>query len=260
MSNVKNKKILIILIIAGVILFMFLLLYKKEDKVNNSIKKDPDKDFVYDADYNLKVDVESYFGYSDKSEEIKASDIVVPYVNINTTDAKSVNDEIYKLYENLINEYNENAKEGISFTRVDYNVITEKDKYISIIITTSAEGTDVPFINYYVYSFDYKTGNLIKLKDAIKDSKLTEEEFKNLAQESIENYIKEYYNFDLNYKTEYRDKPQTALEASKDEFLENYDKNNIKFYLDKDGIYIISKIYFPAGRSEALHILKISAS
>ena len=66
---------------------------------NLALKIDSTKDWVYNADYNLPTKEDSYYGISDHSKLIKASDLIVPYININSSDAKTANQEIYKLYE-----------------------------------------------------------------------------------------------------------------------------------------------------------------
>ena len=78
--------------------------------VTGAAKEFSDKDWVYDADYELPTDVDSFYGYSDQSKLIQVSDLVVPYINIDSEDAKAANDEIYGIYENLIKEFNEDAK------------------------------------------------------------------------------------------------------------------------------------------------------
>ena len=88
---------------------------------NLALKIDSTKDWVYNADYNLPTNKDSYYGFSDHSKLIKASDLIVPYININSSDAKKANQEIYKLYEQLINKFNENLKEEIWFTTVEYS-------------------------------------------------------------------------------------------------------------------------------------------
>ena len=96
----NNKGLVIITIILGVLVVLMggYIVYDKvlnqnnnsESKENkNSVSKlNSSKDWVYDADYNLHTNKESYYGFSDHSKLISASDLVVPYINIDSDDAK----------------------------------------------------------------------------------------------------------------------------------------------------------------------------
>lgn len=99
----NNKGLVIITIILGVLVVLMggYIVYDKvlnqnnnsESKENkeskNSVSKlNSSKDWVYDADYNLPTNKESYYGFSDHSKLISASDLVVPYINIDSDDAK----------------------------------------------------------------------------------------------------------------------------------------------------------------------------
>lgn len=131
----NNKGLVIITIILGVLVVLMVgyIVYDKvlnqnnnsESKENkNSVSKlNSSKDWVYDADYDLPTNKESYYGFSDHSKLISASDLVVPYINIDSDDAKKANKEIYELYENLIKKFNENLKDEIWFTLVGIKLI-----------------------------------------------------------------------------------------------------------------------------------------
>lgn len=110
-----------------------------ENKVSKKI--DESKDWVYDADY--------LNGRTDKTREnYKASrDLIAPFININSDDAKKANEEIKALYEELYSEFTENIEvtKGINQEKVvdgsayaissmKYEFI-EKDNILSILLT-----------------------------------------------------------------------------------------------------------------------------
>ena len=174
----NNKKIIILITVASVILLAVGILIptgiisfnsnkEKDNYINgnsnnnnghsnnngNSISKlDNSKEWVYDANYKLPTNKESYYGYVDHTKLISVSDLVVPYININSNDAARVNQEIYKLYVDLIDEFNKNLKEEVFFTLVNYKTYIN-DNIISIIITTESAGADISDYDYYTYNF-----------------------------------------------------------------------------------------------------------
>ena len=180
MGNKKNNKgVISLLIVIIIILLVLCVLFARgtisfnsnetidndinenvndnnnNDNNDNILKLDSSKEWVYDADYNLPTNKESYYGYSDHTKLISASDLVLPYINIDSADAKKVNQEIYKLYEDLITKFNENLKEEIWFTLVEYETYTNNN-IISVVITTESAGTalwPVPSYSSGVLSF-----------------------------------------------------------------------------------------------------------
>ena len=93
-----------------------------------SIKLDESLDYVYDASYKL-------------------DNIIIPYVNIDSDDAKEVNQELYSLYEELVNDELKNKT-------VNYDSYINDD-VLSIVVTVS--GTN----ETYTYKFDLDTGNVL---------------------------------------------------------------------------------------------------
>ena len=164
-----------------------------DNNENNISKLDSSKEWVYDANYNLPTNKESYYGYSDHTKLISASDLVVPYINIDSDDAKKVNQEIYKLYEDLINKFNENLKVEIWFTLVEYKTYANNN-IISVVITTESAGTDVPMYNYYTYSFNLETGKLLLYKEAYKFVELNEDNITDKATQAVTNSLKKKYS------------------------------------------------------------------
>lgn len=164
---------------------------KEKEATKVGIKIDKDKPWVYDADYNLPTEKESYMGYADELKEVKASDLIVPYININTDDAKKANEEIYEIYKHLIEIFNSNAKTGTWFTEVEYKTY-ENDNIISIVIITTSEGTAVPVNNYYTYNFDNENGTLLSYEDVYKALGYTSLNIETKVKETIKSELNKY--------------------------------------------------------------------
>ena len=90
------------------------------------LKEFGDKPWVYDAEYEIPIDVESYTTFN---ELIQVSDLVVPYINIDSPDAKTANEELYGVYEELISRFNENARAAEEYEGSGYSV-SDYDAYV----------------------------------------------------------------------------------------------------------------------------------
>lgn len=107
---------------------------------------------MYDALYDLPTDKESYCIAMDYNtmnclETAYASDLIVPYININSDDAKIANQEIYELYEELIDIFNENSDYGVWFTeRRLYTRINVRNKNLYLSLTAKNAGVMVSLI------------------------------------------------------------------------------------------------------------------
>ena len=210
-----------------------------QDSSTVTLKADSAKDWVYDADYNLPTNKESYYGFSDHSRLVKASDLIVPYININSSDATKANQEIYKLYEQLINKFNENLKEEIWFTTVKYSTYVNNN-IISVLITTETAGTDVPLYEYYTYNFNLENGKLLSYSEAYEKLGYNQNSIKDKAINAITNAMKEKYNeSDFN---NYNNK-------SIDNYTTSVSDEKIKYYIDNNNkLNIIVTLVIPAGR------------
>ena len=194
-KNEKVKTVILIVIVMILVLvagiFGGLLLSGNVDKVTNIIsgnsenkvenkagkKVDESKPWVYDADYmkeNKKI-----YSDSKKTEEYACNsnkDLIVPYININSDDAKKINEKIRVLYDEYYEKYGkEKATSYSSEYKVYYHYNLEYDKYVndnilSVIITLHEGetvvdgGTGGGIYRTYTYNF-----NLDNLKEASLD-------------------------------------------------------------------------------------------
>lgn len=215
-------------------------------------KLDNTKDWVYDANYNLPTNKESYYGYTDHTKLISASDLVVPYININSDNAKKANDEIFKLYSDLINTFNENLKEEIYFTLVDYKTYID-NSIVSIIITTESGGTDVLRYKYYTYSFNLENGKSLSYGDVYKIAGFNSSNINIEVKKAITNVMEERL-------ADYPDK--TDFDTFNNESITNYKNsvgnNTLKYFLSSKGeLNIIVRLSIPAGMGYVDEIITI---
>lgn len=239
----------------GYIIYDKILNNNKEIETNNEVtnrvsKLDDSKYWVHDANYNLPTTKESYYGGSDHTKLIKASDLVVPYININSFDATKKNQEIYKLYEELIAKFNANLKGEIFFTLVEYQTYISNN-VLSIVIRTESAGTDIPLYEYYTYSFNLNTGNLLTYEETYKMVGFTANDIDNETSKAITKALKEIYP-----------STETDFETYNQKSINNYktsiNSDTIRFFVnDNNKLNVIVTLEFPAGRGTADTIITV---
>ena len=208
----KSKKglfialgVLLVLVIAVVAVLLIVKPFEKEEKESNSNsssnttqvakKVDDSKDWIYDATYDY--DRTHPGDYTKKRYEILMElgdyvinnpntgnyydDVKVPYINIDSEDAKKVNSQMQKLYEKAMDSIEEgieecdpnaaiiddypNCTDGVNDVAsylVGYKVLqSEKTNTISLIVSWKFSfSTSVSYPTLYVYVFDLDTGKL----------------------------------------------------------------------------------------------------
>ncbi len=133
----------------------------------DALKEFGDKPWVFDADYDIPAEVDSYTSFN---ELYQVSDLVVPYINIDSPDARAANEELYGLYGELIDNFNECARMSDEYGNSGYSV-SDYDAYVlddavSVLVTQTSGGTDVPSHDYYAYSFSRDDGHLLNYEEA----------------------------------------------------------------------------------------------
>ena len=190
----------------------------------SSLKQDYSKELVYAADYNLPTVVDSFNGYIDHTEPVYASDIIVPYINIDSPDAKKANDELYELYKYLIDIFNWDAShEQIWFTRVDSDAAVYND-VLSVVTQTVDQGTAASTYTYYMYNFSLKDGHRLSYEEALSiigsDTSSIRETVLSMVWDEL-NDLGEYAGMSVN-------DTMSGYDA-------NVSNNTVQFYFDEDG-------------------------
>lgn len=213
--------------------------------VNNgtdTLKEFNDKPWVFDAEYDIPAEVESYTTFN---ELIQVSDLVVPYININSPDAKAANEELYGIYDEMIDLFNEGAREAAEYEGVSGYCVSDYDAYIldnavSVLVTQTSGGTDVPWYDYYSYCFSLEDGRLMNYEEACEIAGITVEQ----AGDTVKNNIRE------SILEDFSDVPD--IDSYIDQSIESYETSvsdgTIQFVLHDMGLMdVVVKEYFPAG-------------
>lgn len=196
-------------------------------------------EYVYDAEYDYDVDETTEYGlYSIK-------DIVVPYININTEEAKEINSEIKELFDEAISVYKEYLDDETFYTTISYESYIN-DNILSVIILTTNGGTDIPLEEYISYNFDLTTLETVDFKYVYETAGFTETTINEKVGEEIKEYLASEDYEDI--WTE-ENSQEDYTEKSISNYQNSVSNNSIKYYLNEDGnLNIIVDMEIPAGR------------
>lgn len=231
----------------------------KDTKVINKI--DINKEYVYDAEYNNKDVKDSYADFWKTNRY--ASDLVFPYLNVNTDIAKQINDEIKKIYDKVILEYKELSEmDGTYswiFSNYYYNIYND---IISIVIDVEYSGTDVSKHTYYTYNYDLKNNSNLsykelynQLKDKDYDIKFDDNNINELVKQAIKNNVRTFSYTQDDYKKYF----ELDVENSYKDYEESLSNNKLLYFVDSYGrLNIITKIYYPAGVGSSYEITTVN--
>ena len=158
--------------------------YRKRPNTNNNnyvSKIDSSKYWIYHAPYDKNVLANSY---DTAYETYQAKDIVVPYINIDSEDAKKANEEIKKGFDEAINVYNEGVENKTSFVKIVYEKFIDNN-LASVNLMFGKGGTDVIRPDYYPYTFDLTTGKLLSFEELYQRFNLNKNQIERKIKEEI---------------------------------------------------------------------------
>lgn len=219
---------------------------KKKEETKKMISKiDESKKWVYDAEYEKNVDVEEYtttFGNT-----YYAKDIVVPYVNINSDDAKAANDEIKEAFDEIIKRYNNGVEAKVTYIDICNYETNINNNVLSLIFTYGFGGTSVVHPIYMAYNFNLETGKELTYEETYKLAGFTKDTIQKAAEEAIKEKVTE----------ETKDYPYFNDEKGFDYYLNNSINNynnsvNEKKIIDK---YTINEIEYFLSTDNKLNII-----
>ncbi len=217
---------------------------------NNYVSKiDPSKYWIYHATYDKNVLAYSYDTYFNT---YYAKDIIVPFININSNDASKTNEEIKGVFDEAISRYNEGVENKTSFVSIDYEKFIDNN-IASVNFWYGKGGTDVIRPDYYTYTFDLTTGNLMSFEELYQKF--------NFNKTQVDSKIKEEITDEVNdiFEDSYRDKNSvTYINESIDNYEKNLENNTLRYFVNDDGeLCIIARLSIPVGAGYQDTILEI---
>ena len=205
--------------------------------------------YVYDAQYTpngIKADNYS----TNDGTEYNISDIVLPYVNMNSDDAKDINSEIEILYNKCVEEFKVCSQNENSFIKSDYETFITSNIY-SILITIQRGEEENSENEYIAYNFDVISGTKLDYNQVCYIAGITN------ASDSIRECIDNLEDFESYYLVVDRNNSQADVTIRKTEILENKEEiytnyqqdllnNEIVYFLDNNlKLNISLKIVLP---------------
>lgn len=255
MNEEKKKNLLIICLIIIILMLSTLIILLSTGVINPNVNEIiQEKNYVYDADYkyNNKYTESKRFSYNEETGKKTIDqygisveynngtqyleDLKVPYINLNSNDATTANNEIKQLYEEYAKFFDSCAEEAIygcslilTYRTYTYNNI------LSIVIIYGSQSTSPWNLNYKTYNFDITTGNKLTYNETLSklgyDNKSTttkaKEKIKNKMDEIWKPYAKDLTT-ECSNNTNCYDKANELIETSiKD--------NSILFFVNNEG-------------------------
>lgn len=209
-------------------------------------KLDDNKDLVCDAEYKKEVKAESYVAWD---ITYYSRDIVVPYININSTYASESNKEIKTVFDDAIKTFNEGVNDKTTYVdKCNYRKYT-KDNCLSVILTYGTGATDVVIPDYYTYNFNLENGTELSYEDVYKICGFTESNIDSKVEEAITREMKEKLK-------DYGEYPKgTNFDTYNNQSINNYKKSveekTIKYCLSEEGkLNVVVVLNIPAGAGE----------
>lgn len=188
----KRLKYLIFVLLTITLLavgYLTYMLYFNEDENNTTIDNEAaEKDknyYVYDADYSYENNYKEFNREIVGEEEGKKiisyygidveytvgmqylDDLKAPYINLDSADAKKVNNELKSLYLEKAKKFDACATDEVKCSQIlTYRTYKHND-ILSVVVIDGYQATAPWVLNYHTYNFDLKSDNLINYKDML---------------------------------------------------------------------------------------------
>lgn len=230
-------------------------------------KEDETKDYVYDADYTSVIDFDKNAG----SCPISKTSLVVPYINLNSEDAKIVNREIKSLYEQAVGKYRANVtldQEPCTIVKMAYKYYENND-VLSVVLAYAEHVTDLANPTFYTYNLSLKTGALIKdyaelkalsnqanssdkdILDAIKIVAINKLASMSDTEYATVDALKEAFDFGVEPTTQATTWKEYCAALTLDSYSSQLANNTLKVYLgENNNLGFILVKYMPVGAGE----------
>lgn len=277
--------IILLLLVIGLVVFILYdkkILFNKEEKVveiksdlnSEQLKLYNEFELVYNAEYAYEV---SQNNYTDTKNNIRYyTDIVIPYININSEDAKSINEDIKELNDSLVKEYENNLINNEYYVKSNYSYVIYDDILSLVVKITRNDEKNQEYNEYKTYNINLDTKkkmtylellNSLTIKEL--DKKITKKNIETLETEAIKEKTLELIELNnIETKEEYTEeiedkKTNTVTKTIKqkdvlfsgltidewitsctNDYIVSKKENNNIFYIDNEGyLNIVVKVF-----------------
>ena len=230
---------------------------KDEDKDDlPSVPSTSSKGYVYDAEYEYDVSKTSYTTNYNKTFYVK--DIVVPYINIDSPDAKAANSEIKSLFDRAIATYKNGIQDHTSGVEACSYKYSHKGNILSVQFVLSTCGTGVGRPEYYIYNFNTDTGEALTYKNVYMAPGFIDNDVDFYVSLAISKYVK---NKLYNASFPEGESVATYINASVTNYETAKKNGTLKYYVDENGkLNVLIKIKLPVGNGAVDTIITVDKS
>lgn len=239
----ENKKLTVLVVILLIIVVGLggYITYDKLSSKHNDLepienksttKLDDSKDYIYDADYTELYN-NKHTEYTSGNATKKLSDLNVPYINIDSYDARNANDELKALYRNRAETFDKCAVDSHDC----YDSITYKtykyDDVLSVVVIYDEALTK----EYKTYNFDLKTGNEITYDELITRLGYDKSTLLDKEKEVIKKAMDESnnFNYDLTKTCGTMESPKNCYDIAYKILEDSIKDKSMAYFTDTNG-------------------------
>lgn len=238
----KNKMLLIVAILVVVAIIMVVIISLRDNnsvvKNNNEITNNTETSLANTKNNGGKINEDKYYIYQQDSYDLVyqaksfSKKIRIPFINVNSEEAKKLNDELKKSFEEAKESVKSEGRSSFSYKNMNYEANVFNDELVSVIINEANQIVPGETINEYkVYNFDIETGKLLSNKETLEKINIID-----LDNIIIANLTKEYNEGKQNMQ----DNPNLIIDIVQSyETLEEL-LSDIKYDIDTDMLYVVS--------------------
>ena len=216
---------------------------EEEEEGDLSLKIDKTKDWVYTANYEKKVNKESYVD-GQGNVIFSAEDIVAPYINVKSPYADKSNTEIKKTFNEIVKYYNEDGPRKTTACKYDNY---QNKKTVSVFYSYVLSKM---WRNYYTYNINIEDGSEITYKQAYTQAGFTDDTIEDAVEKAIKDrmlneVLKDFSDENMGDKSR-----SSYVNDSIAAYKKKVERGNLKFFLSEDNtLNVIVNEYFPAQMS-----------
>lgn len=227
---------------------------EEENNNINTNENNQDNNYVYDANYSYNNQYTESKRYTYNEPEGKKTidrfgisvefnygtqylkDLKVPYININSNDAITANNEIKQIYEyyaKLFDVCAEDKQVGCSII-LTYKTYTYNN-ILSLVIVHGSQATSTWVLSYKTYNFDITTGNLLNYNETLSTLGYDNNNTLTKAKEKIKNKMDEIWKPNINDLTTACSNNTNCYEKAYELIEKSINENSILFFANNEG-------------------------
>lgn len=249
-KNKKTLKVSIVAVSAIALVSVGIFVGSRFSKNTTSINNNGTQNSNIATSNQVQELVTDAFAYSGTTKDSNNTSVSykIPKININSSDATKINNEIDEEITSKVKEMITEINEGHTpaTNKISYKFYINDD--ILSVITKSDYANDVEL--YLVYNININTGKSISNEELINKKGMTKEQFEEKLTSAVKSEFVNIYGYVNNWMNtqEYNN----TISAS------NCDANAQMIYLDESGnINVVAKIYSFAGADSYYYIINL---